>query len=106
MSLLPSRPLSRELTSGDLADLLPRLRRRETRAVARAISMVERGGPLQAELLREIYPATGRARVVGITGPPASDAEADWASDSQPPRYSPTETPSPSPIRDIRLTFQ
>ena len=72
MSLLPSRPLSRELTSGDLADLLPRLRRRETRAVARAISMVERGGPLQAELLREIYPSTGRARVVGITGPPGA----------------------------------
>jgi LAO/AO transport system kinase len=66
------RPPVRETDAGDLADLLPRLRRRETRAVARAISIVERGGPLQAALLREIYPATGRARVVGITGPPGA----------------------------------
>ncbi|MEO7794269.1 MAG: methylmalonyl Co-A mutase-associated GTPase MeaB, partial [Thermoanaerobaculia bacterium] len=46
--------------------------RRESRAVARAISVVERGGPLQAELLRRVYPATGRARVIGITGPPGA----------------------------------
>jgi LAO/AO transport system kinase len=56
----------------DLDDLIARLGRRETRAVARAISVVERGGEGQAELLRRIYAATGRARVVGITGPPGA----------------------------------
>ena len=67
-----NRQASRDLSAEGLADLLDRLRRRETRAVARAISIVERGGPSQAELLREVYPATGRARVVGITGPPGA----------------------------------
>ncbi len=67
-----NRQASRDLSAEGLADLLDRLRRRETRAVARAISIVERGGPSQAELLRKVYPATGRARVVGITGPPGA----------------------------------
>jgi LAO/AO transport system kinase len=67
-----SRQQSRDLSPEGLQDLLSRLRRRETRAVARAISIVERGGSEQAELLRQIYPSTGRARVVGITGPPGA----------------------------------
>ncbi|MEO8277803.1 MAG: methylmalonyl Co-A mutase-associated GTPase MeaB [Thermoanaerobaculia bacterium] len=53
-------------------DFVERLRGREPLAVARAISIAERGGPAQAELLRWIYPFTGRARVVGITGPPGA----------------------------------
>jgi LAO/AO transport system kinase len=76
-----SQPPVREPARGDrgdrddpgaLDDLIARLGRRETRAVARAISVVERGGEGQAELLRRIYAATGRARVVGITGPPGA----------------------------------
>jgi LAO/AO transport system kinase len=67
-----NRQPGRGTGAGDPADLLPRLFRRETRAVARAISAVERGGPPAAELLRAIYPATGRARVIGITGPPGA----------------------------------
>ncbi len=67
-----SRQQSRDLTAEELEDLLSQLRRRETRAVARAISIVERGGREQAELLRQIYPSTGRARVIGITGPPGA----------------------------------
>lgn len=67
-----NRQPSRDLSAEGLADLLDRLRRRETRAVARAISIVERGGSQQAELLRGVYTATGRARVVGITGPPGA----------------------------------
>ncbi len=55
-----------------LESLLGRLRERQPRAVARAISIVERGGREQAELLRLAYPLTGRARVVGITGPPGA----------------------------------
>ncbi len=52
--------------------LVPRLLAREPRALARAISLVEDGGPAQRELVRRIYDATGRARVVGVTGPPGA----------------------------------
>jgi LAO/AO transport system kinase len=42
------------------------------RALARAVSLVERGHPDAARLLADIYPATGNARIVGITGSPGS----------------------------------
>ena len=42
----------------------------DTRALARAITLVESSDPLAYELVRELYPATGRAFVVGVTGPP------------------------------------
>jgi LAO/AO transport system kinase len=42
----------------------------DTRALARAISLVENGDPLAYDLIRDIYPETGRAYAVGITGPP------------------------------------
>ena len=42
------------------------------RALARAVSLVEREHPDAARLLADIYPATGRARIVGITGSPGS----------------------------------
>ena len=67
-----SREPYRDLSTEALLDLLVRLRRRETRAVGRAISIVERGGRGQAELLGQVYSSTGRARVVGITGPPGA----------------------------------
>ena len=38
--------------------------------MARAISLVENSDPLAAELVRELYPSTGRAYAVGVTGPP------------------------------------
>jgi LAO/AO transport system kinase len=41
----------------------------DTRALARAISLVENGDPLAYDLVRDIYPETGRAYAVGITGP-------------------------------------
>jgi LAO/AO transport system kinase len=44
----------------------------DTRAVARAISLVENEMPAGVELLRELFPATGRARLIGITGPPGA----------------------------------
>jgi GTPase len=56
----------------DLDDLVPRLLERQPRAVARAISVVEDGGEGQRELIRRIYPHTGKARVVGVTGPPGA----------------------------------
>jgi LAO/AO transport system kinase len=42
------------------------------RALARGITLVETGGPAARELLRAIYAHTGRAHVVGVTGPPGA----------------------------------
>jgi LAO/AO transport system kinase len=42
------------------------------RRLARLISIVEDGGQEARRLLAEIYPATGRAYVVGVTGPPGA----------------------------------
>src|SRR5947199_9390810 len=42
----------------------------EKRARARAITLVENSDPLAYDLVREVYPDTGRTYAVGITGPP------------------------------------
>ena len=42
----------------------------ETRALARAITLVEDGDPASYELVAALYPHTGRAHAVGFTGPP------------------------------------
>ena len=42
----------------------------DKRAVARAITLVENGAPMAYELVEDIYPDTGRAYSIGITGPP------------------------------------
>jgi GTPase len=44
----------------------------DPRAVARAISTVEDGTQGAADLLKEIFPHTGRGFVIGITGPPGA----------------------------------
>lgn len=44
----------------------------DPRAIARAISLVEDEQPAGADVIRAIYPKTGRAYVVGITGPPGA----------------------------------
>jgi LAO/AO transport system kinase len=46
------------------------IRAGDRRALARAISLVENGDPLAYELVRKLYPETGSAYVVGVTGPP------------------------------------
>jgi LAO/AO transport system kinase len=50
--------------------LLAGVRSGDRRALARAITLVENSDPLAYELVRELYPETGRAYSVGITGPP------------------------------------
>ncbi len=52
--------------------LIERLRGRDERALARAISLVESGSERGEELLRDVRPSTGRARILGITGAPGS----------------------------------
>jgi LAO/AO transport system kinase len=44
----------------------------DPRAVARAISTVEDGTQGASDLLKEIFPHTGRGLVIGITGPPGA----------------------------------
>jgi LAO/AO transport system kinase len=52
------------------ADLIEPLLAGDKRALARAISLVEDDDPEGWALVREIYPKTGQAAVVGFTGPP------------------------------------
>src|SRR3984957_12708273 len=52
------QPLAQRLLDGD------------KRALARAITLVENDDPAGWELVREVYPRTGQATVIGFTGPP------------------------------------
>ncbi|HWB21766.1 MAG TPA: methylmalonyl Co-A mutase-associated GTPase MeaB [Gaiellaceae bacterium] len=54
------------------AELAAGVRAGETRALAHAISLVENSDPAAAALVREIYPETGRALTVGLTGSPGA----------------------------------
>jgi LAO/AO transport system kinase len=42
----------------------------DKRALARAITLVENSEPLAYEVVRDLYPETGRAYAIGVTGPP------------------------------------
>src|SRR5690242_14366233 len=42
----------------------------DRRALARAISLVENSDPLAYEVVRDLYPETGKAYAIGVTGPP------------------------------------
>jgi len=50
--------------------LLERARAGDKRATARLLSVVENDEPGAADALRTLYPLTGHAEIVGITGPP------------------------------------
>jgi LAO/AO transport system kinase len=52
------------------ATLAQRLLDGDKRALARAITLIENDDPDGWELVREVYPSTGKARIVGLTGPP------------------------------------
>jgi LAO/AO transport system kinase len=57
----------REFTRESLA---AGIRAGDKRALARAITLVENSEPLAYEVVKELYPETGRAYAVGVTGPP------------------------------------
>src|SRR5262245_32077729 len=44
----------------------------DPRAIARAISLIEDEDPQSAELVRAIFSHTGRAYLIGVTGPPGA----------------------------------
>ncbi len=52
--------------------LAQRLLDGDRRALARAITLVESDDPAGWELVREVYPHTGRAAVIGLTGAPGA----------------------------------
>jgi LAO/AO transport system kinase len=52
------------------ASLADRLVSGDKRALARAISLVENRDPEGDRLVAEVFPRTGKARIVGVTGPP------------------------------------
>ncbi len=53
-------------------NLAQRLLDGDKRALGRAISLVENDDPEGWELVKEVYPKTGNAAVVGFTGPPGA----------------------------------
>ena len=54
------------------ASLAERVLQGDPRAVARAISLIEDEAPQGAELVRRVFPKTGRAYLIGITGSPGA----------------------------------
>ncbi|MBI4233587.1 MAG: methylmalonyl Co-A mutase-associated GTPase MeaB, partial [Chloroflexi bacterium] len=55
-----------------LQELVQQTRSGDRRALARLITLIERGGQEAARVLEAIHPHTGRAYVIGITGPPGA----------------------------------
>src|SRR5438552_8927690 len=53
-------------------DLAGRLLNGDKRALARGISLVEDDDPAGWALVREVYPKTGKAKIVGLTGAPGA----------------------------------
>src|ERR1700745_1357981 len=44
----------------------------DPRAIPRAITAIENSDPRAEDLLRELFPSTGRAYVIGVTGAPGT----------------------------------
>ncbi len=62
--------LSRPWPRATEQSLAERLIAGDKRALARAITLIENDDPAGWELVREVFPRTGKARIVGLTGPP------------------------------------
>ena len=54
------------------ADLAEKVREGDLRSLARAASLIENQSPAGRELTRLLFPYTGRALTIGITGPPGA----------------------------------
>jgi len=62
----------RMAATGSTSKLVADLRRGDKRAAAKLISMIEDDEPEAREALRRIYRHTGKAHIVGFTGPPGA----------------------------------
>jgi putative protein kinase ArgK-like GTPase of G3E family len=71
---MPSSSLS--VVNSKLPDAIPALADRavqgDRRALSRLISRVEEGGPAAWSALSLIYPRTGQAQIIGVTGAPGT----------------------------------
>jgi len=54
------------------AELVEKLFAGEPRAVARAISKIENGAEDASQLMKEVFPKTGNALIIGVTGSPGA----------------------------------
>src|SRR6266702_127488 len=61
---------SNGVAGAGVEQMMARLRAGDVRALARAISVIEAGSPLAAELVRACRSFAGDALRVGVTGPP------------------------------------
>lgn len=60
------------MTTRTTAELIEAALQRDSRAVARLITLVEDGHPSAASILSTLFPRTGSAHVIGLTGAPGS----------------------------------
>jgi len=56
----------------EIQNLMERVTSGDARALARAITLVENRTPESSELLKALFPRTGQAKVVGLTGSPGA----------------------------------
>src|ERR1700737_1307248 len=68
---MPAPPKSGGIDAG-VADLAKRLIARDWRALARAITLMENDDPRAGPLSALLYPQTGHAHIIGVTGPPGA----------------------------------
>lgn len=55
-----------------IQELVEKIKGRDARAVGRAISRIENDSPDSSEILKALFDATGRAQIIGVTGPPGA----------------------------------
>src|ERR1051326_2789905 len=72
MTRWPDEMLLWKVVSSPLQSWVDRIRAGEVRALARAISAIEDNRPESRDLLKALFPHTGNARVIGMTGAPGA----------------------------------
>ena len=72
ISPTPSHCFTLKSLKSDLQPWIERLRAGDARALARAISTVENRAPESTALLKALFPHSGQARILGLTGPPGA----------------------------------
>ena len=60
------------MATNEITIWVDRIRTGDVRSVARAISAIENSTPESVELLKALFPLSGKARVVGLTGAPGA----------------------------------
>ncbi|MFN8542531.1 MAG: methylmalonyl Co-A mutase-associated GTPase MeaB, partial [Thermomicrobiales bacterium] len=71
-SELTARARGRAVGVGDVPGLVGQCRAGNRRALSRLLTQVESHTPAGREALRLLFPASGKAHVVGVTGPPGA----------------------------------